>query len=191
MWLACFSALTRLAAALIKMSEIVKTCSRCGESKPVCDFSKASKTVRNGIIVSGGGLHGVRSQCKKCMNEKNKTWRLKNVESERIRRSKWSAANRDKIAVYRKNYDKAKIIAKNKRRMAAQIQRTPAWAYKDAIDFAYHAANTIFEVYGGTKPHVDHIIPLRGRFVSGLHVENNLQLLSAKQNSKKGNKHRA
>ena len=59
-------------------------------------------------------------------------------------------------------------------------QATPAWADRDAIR----------EIYKNTPEghHVDHIIPLRGKNVSGLHIAENLQYLPALENMKKGNK---
>lgn len=56
----------------------------------------------------------------------------------------------------------------------------PPWANKEAIKQFYRNCPAGY--------HVDHIIPLRGRKVSGLHVMENLQYLLAKENLSKGNK---
>ena len=63
---------------------------------------------------------------------------------------------------------------------AAKLQRTPLWANKDAIKQIYKNCPV--------GMHVDHIVPLRAELASGLHVENNLQYLSAKENISKLNR---
>jgi hypothetical protein len=65
--------------------------------------------------------------------------------------------------------------------VAAKIKRIPGWADHTAIVAFYKACP---EGY-----HVDHIIPLRGEVVSGLHVENNLQYLPAVENLRKYNRY--
>lgn len=73
----------------------------------------------------------------------------------------------------------------NKRR-AAKLQRTPPWVDWDAVARLYDQAQRLSE-QTGIPHHVDHIIPLQGKRVSGLHVQGNLQILTATENSKKRN----
>ena len=88
----------------------------------------------------------------------------------------------------RKEYDrqyaqlnKTTKLANSKKRKLAKINRTPVWADLEKIKEIYNKCPTDY--------HVDHIIPLQGKLVSGLHVENNLQYLTATENLKKSNKY--
>jgi hypothetical protein len=72
-------------------------------------------------------------------------------------------------------------------RRAAQLQRTPPWADMEAIRAVYARAREI-SVATGVEHHVDHEIPLQGRLVSGLHVPNNLQVITGLENIKKRNR---
>ena len=67
---------------------------------------------------------------------------------------------------------------------AARAQRIPAWADHDKIRAFYRLAAEFSKLY--VPHHVDHIVPLNGELVSGLHVENNLQVIPAQDNLRKG-----
>lgn len=67
------------------------------------------------------------------------------------------------------------------------LQHTPLWADLDKISKIYKL-RTKMTRENGIWYHVDHIIPLRGKNVCGLHVENNLQIITKKENYKKGNR---
>lgn len=99
-------------------------------------------------------------------NKEKKYLCNKKTQSERYRR--WQINNR------------SKVNAKSAYERALKKQRVPNWS-----DF-----NEIKEFYKNTPKgyHVDHIIPLNGKYVSGLHVINNLQYLSREDNIRKSNK---
>ena len=73
------------------------------------------------------------------------------------------------------------------RRRAAKMQRTPPWADREKIKAVYLEARALTKLTG-VEHHVDHVIPLQGKLVSGLHVHQNLQVLVASQNCRKGNR---
>lgn len=93
---------------------------------------------------------------------------------------------------YKDNPNKAR--AKAAKRRAAKLQRLPAWADLEKIKEIYkdcEEVNLAARTAGcpsNEKFVVDHVIPLQGKLVSGLHVHTNLQIITLSENSSKGNK---
>jgi len=106
----------------------------------------------------------------------------------------YRSVNKENIAEYSKAYyenNKASYIAKDAKRRAAKLKRTPKWLTEEdhwMFNEIYSLAK-LREELTGVKWHVDHIIPLQGTLVSGLHVPTNLQVITAKRNLEKSNKY--
>jgi hypothetical protein len=101
--------------------------------------------------------------------------------------------NKEKEAEYQKQwYDKNRghANALNAKRHTAKKQRLPAWLTEDnkkQIKALYMLASSLSKSTGMVW-NVDHIIPLQGKNVSGLHIPENLQVILGIENIKKNNK---
>ena len=112
----------------------------------------------------------------------NTTWAMASIAKWNLRPSGY-----DQHVARQKERWIALRAAASARRVAAKLNRTPPWADMDAISAVYEAARKL-SAETGIEHHVDHKIPLQGRLVSGLHVANNLQILTGSDNCRKGNR---
>jgi hypothetical protein len=118
----------------------------------------------------------------------------------------WRAANKDRClttqrewnhnnAILRNSFSRAwrdqnrdVMLAHKAKRRAALLRRTPVWltnAHLLEMQSVYTYCAALRRV--GLDYHVDHVVPLRGQRVSGLHVPWNLQVIPGRENTRKGN----
>lgn len=113
-----------------------------------------------------------------------------NKAARSVAMAKWYLDNKEivgaNVAAYRAAHP-GFVAAKQAKRRAQELRATPAWADLDAIKRIYAKAARLSRETG-IPHHVDHIIPLQGRLVCGLHIEGNLQILPAADNISKSNK---
>jgi hypothetical protein len=179
----------------------MKTCKNpnCTQINPqgLMSFSK-KKSAKNGL----------EPQCKICHRAYGRTYRQNNPEKEKEHHKKYRKNNKEKVKERQKKYcqdnqekvkeqqreyqqnNKGKVNASTAKRRAARLQATPKWVSKEQLleikGFYIEAARRTEET--GIKHHVDHILPIQGENVTGLHVPWNLQILTAEENRKKSNK---
>jgi hypothetical protein len=185
-----------------------KVCTKCAVSKSASDFYVDSRR---------GYLRGKCKECLKQeektyrtaspqkQSARQKAWReanpdkAKNIAQRHFeknrdvmyqRTAKWREANREhcnKLSCEWAKKNPSKASANASKRRAKLLNATPVWADFAAIQIKYDLADWCSKATG-IKYHVDHIVPLQGKTVCGLHVPNNLQVIPAKDNQVKHNK---
>lgn len=123
------------------------------------------------------------------VNKKNKLFWENNKEKHRARGAKYYERNREHLCACTKKwreenpgrYRALMAQARKERRRA-----TPQWVDRQSIQEIYALA-IILEKETGIPHEVDHIVPIKGKTVSGLHVSYNLRVVTATINRKKSN----
>jgi len=190
----------------------MKKCRKCGELKPSESFY-ACKNTKDGLhsycktCFKAANDANYRANSEKVKRSRkaryavnkektkavNRAWALANPKNRKSYQSGWRRDNKDKTYVYGQKWRSSnpdKVAAKSAKRRAAKLKRTPTWLTDSdwiEINWAYKIASDITRETG-IEYQVDHIIPLQGEIVSGLHVPWNLQILQKSANASKGNR---
>jgi hypothetical protein len=100
----------------------------------------------------------------------------------------WVSKNKEYVAAYMREWRKTAHVTKCRKGDKRTTRNTPPWASQFLIGEIYALARLRTKVTGFPWE-VDHIIPLNGKTVCGLHVENNLRVIERQHNRVKGNLH--
>lgn len=175
-----------------------KVCSRCSGEKSTTDFPKKSRN-----------KDGLAAHCRDCQTAWNKSYYHKNKDAEKERHAKWREENYEHLRKWGMEYRSGKeeelreyckewrkenpdlVNYHSAKRRATERKATPDWLSDDQLSDikAMYSLAKKFESLCGIKYHVDHIVPLKGKNVCGLHVAWNMQLLPASSNIAKSNKY--
>lgn len=135
----------------------------------------------------------------------SKLYRINNKEKLKVFKASYYEINKQHIKLKMKNWklqnkiilkkweenNKALLVAKAAKYRAAKLNATPLWLsiiFLKHIEEFYSLAKELQWLSDPSDPlEIDHIVPLQGENVSGLHVPWNLQILPRSLNRKKSN----
>lgn len=194
----------------------MKTCRQCNLIKSLSDFHKDSdkqdghvsicKSCRNSVARATYIKRPRMLLTKTQKKERGDKWRNENRDKVRAISKRWNKKNPNKlreasIKFAKENPDRIKKAKKEfrkrnphvtraaiVRRELSKINAIPSWANNFFISEIYDIARIRTKITGFVW-HVDHIVPLRSKFVCGLHCEANLRVIPASINCSKNNRH--
>ena len=167
-----------------------KTCTKCQQTKPVSSFHRSKR--------HANGLFPYCKECRRAYNKRyvtenagyfqqyNKQYYEKHQEHLQTQARTRARVNRVERRVKHRAYKQTnpgKFSAYQAKRRAQKLLATPAWL--SAADL--QEIQRVYETCPSTH-HVDHIVPLQGKQVCGLHVLWNLQQIPAHENHAKNNR---
>ena len=182
----------------------MKTCTCCGETKPLSDFyNRNARCKPCHKQTERARYYAKREHVLEVMRHPDARERQRERDRQRSsdpkRRqqmldssTRWRLANpdrkRDVCATWNAKPNAKKLnAARAAKRRAMQAQATPPWADQTAINFFY--ASMTYLRSEGLDVHVDHKVPLKCKTACGLHVHFNLQLMFATLNVRKSNRY--
>ena len=145
-----------------------------------------------------------RSKNKEALKIKRENYYLEHKEQAKLRAMEWDKNHPKEVKERVKRYaDKNREIVRERQRLckknnpgnitfhvakrrSMKMKATVTWINDFFVKEAYKLAK-LREKLTKIKWHVDHVIPLKGKYVCGLHVHNNLQVIPAITNIKKSN----
>lgn len=168
----------------------VKRCISCEEEKPLGEFYAYAYTTSQGKRSTR-----YESRCKPCSIERRKERSVALPGYDAAKSMEWRERNRDQMLSYRREYQASehgrRVRARNQRLRKALMRSGSraddpriAEIYQEAMDWEKKlAACVISDEPLELKMHVDHVMPLSK---GGQHVFENLQILDALENMRKG-----
>lgn len=121
-------------------------------------------------------------------------YRLNNLEKARASVDRWAEQNKDhKLACYSAwaSRNKEKVLRRNRERQHAKIRAIPSW-FGEFDTFVFEEALLLSDLRmaaTGVEHNVDHMVPLKSKYVCGLHCASNFAVIPALENKAKGNRY--